>query len=175
VFEAIRYDMRQLRRNSDFTAGKLAWLKRQLRKLRCRSPNRQAKSFPDNLSIGRGRTSNADLLFRSAALFDCTAKKPQALKSRSVRRPFIQLRCCNTIGHVEDVVQARLDRHSQTILKRLVARFGWTPSQAVREGLRLLDARDGDTPAKRVIGVGRFASRVKDLGSNKTHLRGFGW
>jgi hypothetical protein len=44
----------------------------------------------------------------------------------------------------------------------------------VREGLRLLYACYGRPSRKRVIGIGRFASRVPDLGSNKKHLQGFG-
>jgi len=38
----------------------------------------------------------------------------------------------------------------------------------------LLAACYGFPSAKRVIGVGRFASGLPDLASNKKHLRGFG-
>jgi hypothetical protein len=71
-------------------------------------------------------------------------------------------------------VQARLDRKSQLALDELVRRLGWSPSRVVREGLRLLAACYGRPSAKRVIGIGRFASGVPDLGSNKKHLQGFG-
>jgi len=71
-------------------------------------------------------------------------------------------------------VQARLDRRSQIALERLVRRLGWSPSRVVREGVHLLAACYGGHTAKRVIGVGRFASGLRDLGSNKKHLRGFG-
>lgn len=71
-------------------------------------------------------------------------------------------------------VQARLDRQSQVALDELVRRLGWSPSRVVREGLRLLSACYGRPSRKRVIGIGRFASRVPDLGSNKKHLQGFG-
>ncbi len=71
-------------------------------------------------------------------------------------------------------VQARLDRRSQLALDQLVRRLGWSPSRVVREGLRLLAACHGGPLRKRVIGVGRFASGVPDLGSNKKHLRSFG-
>ncbi len=71
-------------------------------------------------------------------------------------------------------VQARLDRRSQMALEDLVRRLGWTPSRVVREGLRLLAACHGKPSTKRVIGVGQFASKVMDLGSNKKHLKGFG-
>jgi hypothetical protein len=71
-------------------------------------------------------------------------------------------------------VQARLDRRSQVALQRLVQRFGWSPSHVVREGVQLLAACYGGPSSKRIIGVGRFASGLPDLGSNKKHLRGFG-
>jgi hypothetical protein len=70
--------------------------------------------------------------------------------------------------------QATLDRRSQIALQRLVARLGWSPSRVVREGLRMLDAVYKGPAEKRVIGVGRVASGIRDLGSNKKHLRGFG-
>lgn len=71
-------------------------------------------------------------------------------------------------------VQARLDPETQRTLARLVRQFGWTPSQVVREGLRLLDATRPDGGGPRVIGAGKFDSGVTDLGSNKRHLKGFG-
>jgi len=71
-------------------------------------------------------------------------------------------------------VQARLDRRSQVALEQLVRRLGWSPSRVVREGLRLLAACYGSSSRKRVIGVGRFASGLPDLGSNKKRLQKFG-
>lgn len=71
-------------------------------------------------------------------------------------------------------VQARLDRSSQIALERLVRGTGWSPSRVVREGVHLLAACYGVPPAKRVIGVGRFASGLPDLASNEEHLKGFG-
>ena len=71
-------------------------------------------------------------------------------------------------------VRARLDRQSRVALEELVRRLGWSPSRVVREGLRLLAACYGKTPGKRVIGVGRFASGVPGLGSNRKHLQGYG-
>lgn len=71
-------------------------------------------------------------------------------------------------------VQARLDREAQLALERMVSRLGWSPSRVVREGLRLLAACQGSAQGKKVVGAGRFASGIPDLGSNKKHLRGFG-
>jgi hypothetical protein len=72
------------------------------------------------------------------------------------------------------LVQARLDRESQRRLQRLVRRLGWTPSEVVREGIRLLDACHTKDAPRRIAGIGRFASGKPDLGTNKTHLKGFG-
>jgi hypothetical protein len=71
-------------------------------------------------------------------------------------------------------VQARLDRQSQLALERLVMQAGWSPSRAVREGLRLLAACYGTSSRKRVVGIGKFASGLPDLGSDEKHMRGFG-
>jgi hypothetical protein len=75
---------------------------------------------------------------------------------------------------MKTTVQARLDRRAQVALERLARRTGWSPSRVVREGVHLLAACYGVPSAKRVIGVGRFASGLADLASNKKHLRGFG-
>ena len=56
----------------------------------------------------------------------------------------------------------------------LVRELGWTPSQVVREGLRILEASHLRRKGRGIIGLGKFRSRVTDLGSNKMHLRDFG-
>ena len=81
---------------------------------------------------------------------------------------------CGTLLDMKPSVQARLDRRSQMALERLVRRLGWSPSRVVREGVQLLAACYAGPSAQQVIGVGRFASGLPDLGSNKKHLRGFG-
>jgi hypothetical protein len=81
---------------------------------------------------------------------------------------------CVTLEFVKATVQARLDRKSQMALERLTKRLGWSPSRVVREGLRLLDACYRRPLRKKIIGVGRFASGIPDLGSDKRRLQGFG-
>jgi hypothetical protein len=73
-------------------------------------------------------------------------------------------------------VQARLDEESQAALRELVRRYGWSTSQAVREGLKLMVRRDRPRAGnrKKFIGIGEFESGIPDLGSNKKHLEGFG-
>ena len=50
---------------------------------------------------------------------------------------------------------------------------GWSASDAVREGLRLLSTVRGGKKQK-IAGLGKFASGIADLGSSKKHLKGFG-
>jgi hypothetical protein len=72
------------------------------------------------------------------------------------------------------VVQARLDDDTDKMLGELRRRTRLSDSELVRRAIRsfaVLPAPDG---GPRVIGVGRFASGVRDLGSNKAHLKGFG-
>ena len=56
----------------------------------------------------------------------------------------------------------------------LVRELGWTPSQVVREGMRVLEASYLRRKRRGIIGLGKFRSGVSDLGSNKKHLRDFG-
>jgi hypothetical protein len=71
-------------------------------------------------------------------------------------------------------IQARLDHRSRKRLAVLVLELGWTPSQVVREGLRVLEAGYLRRKKRGIIGLGKFHSGVSDLGSNKKHLRDFG-
>jgi hypothetical protein len=76
---------------------------------------------------------------------------------------------------MNSTIQARLDEASQKALARLVKQLGWSPSKVVREGLRLLAACHLGTAGRRqIIGQGKFASGISDLGSNKQHLKDFG-
>ncbi len=71
-------------------------------------------------------------------------------------------------------IQARLDEASEKTLAKLIKQLGWSQSRVVREGLRLLAACHLRYDRRKIIGEGRFASGIDDLGSNKEHLRGFG-
>ena len=71
-------------------------------------------------------------------------------------------------------VQARLDKRSWKTLTALFRAFGWSPSQAVREGLRILEATHLQRRKRGVVGLGKFRSGSPDLGSSKKHLQGFG-
>lgn len=75
---------------------------------------------------------------------------------------------------MRSAIQARLDQQSKRRLALLVRELGWTPSQVVREGLRVLAASRIRRKKRPIIGLGKFRSGVADLGSNKRHLADFG-
>jgi hypothetical protein len=72
------------------------------------------------------------------------------------------------------VVQARLDDETDRILKDLRRRTGLSDSELVRRGVRSLAALSQPASSVRFVGIGRFSSGIRDLGSNQAHLDGFG-
>jgi Arc/MetJ-type ribon-helix-helix transcriptional regulator len=71
-------------------------------------------------------------------------------------------------------VQARLDEETQAALDRLVRRHGLRPSEVIRQGIRLLDKHHSQPARPRLIGIGKFASGIGDLATNKKYMEGFG-
>jgi hypothetical protein len=72
------------------------------------------------------------------------------------------------------IVHARLDAETERLLRELERRLGWSDSQVVREGIKALNVMLVPKRARQVVGLGRFRSGIRDLGSNKAHLEGFG-
>ena len=72
------------------------------------------------------------------------------------------------------IVRVRIDGATEAALARLRRQTGMTDSQLVRKGLELVRQSARPVEVRRVRGIGRFASRRSDLGSNKAHLSGFG-
>jgi len=72
------------------------------------------------------------------------------------------------------VVHVRLDPSTAKLLRKLEKRLAWNRSRILREGIRALDALVSRGRPIKVRRMGRFASGVPDLGSNKAHLKGFG-
>jgi hypothetical protein len=72
------------------------------------------------------------------------------------------------------IIHARLDARTETLLREIELRLGWSDSQVVREGIKALHAVLGPGRSRRIVGLGRFRSGIRDLGSNKDHLKGFG-
>lgn len=61
-------------------------------------------------------------------------------------------------------------------MQQLKRRHGWSDSELVRNAIRALGDLDLSPQQRRerIVGLGRFASNVPDLGSDSRHLRGFG-
>ena len=72
------------------------------------------------------------------------------------------------------VIHARLDDDTDSLRNELQKQLGWNDSQIVREGIKSLSALVRKNGKRTIIGLGKFKSGVRDLGSNKKHLRGFG-
>jgi hypothetical protein len=72
------------------------------------------------------------------------------------------------------VVHARLDGTTRQLLERLRRRTGLNDSEIVRRAIRTLAGLELTPPGRRIAGLGRFRSGIRDLGSNKARLTGFG-
>ena len=72
------------------------------------------------------------------------------------------------------IIQARIDEETETLLSQLQLRLGWNDSQIVREGIKALGVLSAPSRRRKIVGVGKFASGISDLASNKKHLKGFG-
>ena len=72
------------------------------------------------------------------------------------------------------IIHARLDVETERLLRELERRLGWNDSRVVREGIRALNILLVPRRSRQIVGLGRFRSGIRDLGSSKTHLKGFG-
>jgi hypothetical protein len=72
------------------------------------------------------------------------------------------------------IIHARLDGETERLLREIERRLGWNDSQAVREGIKALNVLLVPRRSRQIVGLGRFRSGIRDLGSNKAHLKGFG-
>lgn len=72
------------------------------------------------------------------------------------------------------IVHARLDPETRRLLSRLRRRTRLGDSEILRRAIRALATEELKPHARRIVGVGRFASGKPDLGSNRSHLAGFG-
>jgi hypothetical protein len=72
------------------------------------------------------------------------------------------------------IVRASLDEEAVRQISALATRLGWTRSQVLREGIRVLAAVYPAARKRTISGIGQFTSHIQDLGSEKAHLKGFG-
>ncbi len=75
---------------------------------------------------------------------------------------------------MSDTIHARLDEQTCTVRDQLQQQYGWNDSQIVREGIKALSYLVAGGRKRKIVGLGKFESGVKDLGSNERHLEGFG-
>ena len=82
----------------------------------------------------------------------------------------------HNVYSMTDIVHARLDANTRKILQRLKRRYGWSDSEVVRQGIRVLSETQlpPQDRCDQIVGLGKFESGMSDLGSNKQHLRHFG-
>lgn len=93
---------------------------------------------------------------------------------------YYNLQICTTMAYMKTntqtkaSVQARLDAETQAVLDKLVRRLGWSTSEVVREGIRLVERNHAPQPRRRLIGIGKYDAGVSDLATNKKYMEDFG-
>jgi hypothetical protein len=75
---------------------------------------------------------------------------------------------------VSTTVQARLDPETQKTLDSLVRHLGLTPSEVVREGVKLLGRLNLPRRRRKIIGLGKFDSGIPDLATNPKYMEDYG-
>lgn len=70
--------------------------------------------------------------------------------------------------------RTRLDEETQALLSRLVRVSGETEAELIRRGLQMVERSLRARRKITIVGLGKFESKVADLGSNKARLRRFG-
>ena len=72
------------------------------------------------------------------------------------------------------IVQVRLDDELRERLDRAARRLGLSRSEALREGIRLVDRSANTNAAPRLVGIGCLDFGPGDLATNKKYLKGLG-
>lgn len=72
------------------------------------------------------------------------------------------------------IAHARLDDDTHQLLIELSRATGESESELIRRGLEALAQTLPRRRKPKIVGLGKFASGLADLGSNKAHLSGFG-
>lgn len=71
-------------------------------------------------------------------------------------------------------VQARLDEDARAELDKLTLQLGWSTSDVLREGIRLVGERHAPPKRPRLVGIGCVDFGPGDLATNKKHMADFG-
>jgi hypothetical protein len=72
------------------------------------------------------------------------------------------------------MISARIDAKTYETLQQLKQQSGWNFSKVIRFAIQSFAINKNQRTKRKIIGMGRFASRAPDLGSNKKHMKGFG-
>ena len=72
------------------------------------------------------------------------------------------------------VVQTRLDPETQDLLDRLIREGGYTASEILRKGIKLVAADELPVKRRGLIGAGMYDSGLPDLATNKKYMADFG-
>ena len=72
------------------------------------------------------------------------------------------------------MVQVRLDAEMQERLDRAARRLGWSRSEILREGIRLVEMSAGQKTVPKLIGIGMFDGGPSDLSTNRKYLKDLG-
>lgn len=72
------------------------------------------------------------------------------------------------------IVQVRLDDEMREKLDRAARRLGLSRSEALREGIRLVDKSASANAVPRLVGIGCLDYGPGDLSTNKKYLRSLG-
>lgn len=79
---------------------------------------------------------------------------------------------------MKEMIQARLNKEDQNLLKELEATTGQSTSSLIKKGLRLVYEKEvkGTQSALDVAqpNVGQFRASISDLSLHKKHLKGYG-
>jgi|HubBroStandDraft_1064217.scaffolds.fasta_scaffold656836_1 hypothetical protein len=72
------------------------------------------------------------------------------------------------------IVQVRLDDETREKLDRAARRLGLSRSEALREGIRLVEKRASANAIPRLVGIGCLDYGPGDLATNKKYLKSLG-
>lgn len=79
---------------------------------------------------------------------------------------------------MKEMIQARLNKEDQELLKELQAATGETVSAIIKKGLQMVYQREVEATQNALdiaqTSVGRFSSPLSDLSLHKKHLKGYG-
>ena len=75
---------------------------------------------------------------------------------------------------MKNIIQARLDASTKKALEILKQQLGWTDSEIIRKGIKLLLSISAPRSHRKILGLGCVSTGITDLASNKKHLKGFG-